>query len=596
MINNNFFSQYFYILRGHAKSLVLILFSFGLVSFLDMLGIGLIGPFIALIVNPTLGNNGFFRWLFSITGFSTDAKQTILFAGIILIGLFIGKGLLTLVVQHKIYKFCFFFRASLVDRLMHAYLQMPYHFFLKRSSASIIQAVIEHTKLTVDDLILPSFKFASDIIALIVIFLFLCWISLSAALILTMLLIISAIAYAQYVRPKVRLAGKEADLANEKVIRNVSESFAGIKEIKTLCIENEMADQVSDEAKKTAIGQITFRTLLALPRNLMEVVLVVFVVLFSVVAVFWSSDTKSLISTLAVFGMAGIRLLPASVSVSSSLVSMNYASHSLNSLYNDLKSIEHIPEIESPISLKERKYQKDFLSLELKALTYTYPGSNRKAINGITLTIQSGQMIGIMGESGAGKTTLVDLLLGLHDYDNGNITINNIEVAQYGWRKWLDQVAYIPQFPLLIDDTLEKNIAFGVPEHLMDVNQLNEAIRCAHLSSLLIRLPDGKKTVLGERGIRLSGGERQRIALARAFYHNRRVFIFDEATSALDIETEEQVVNALNELKGTKTVILISHRLATIQRCDVIYRMKAGKIIAVGSLEEVMSSHFECEI
>ncbi|MEK7414851.1 MAG: ABC transporter ATP-binding protein, partial [Planctomycetota bacterium] len=395
--------------------------------------------------------------------------------------------------------------------------------------------------------------------------------------------------YLALVRPRVRRAGQEVAEANERVIRGVNESMAGIKEIRTLRIEDVLASEVGNQAMRTAEAQSRFYSLLAVPRNLMEVVLVAFVVLFSIVTLLHGDEGKQLVAVLATFGVASIRILPAVIQASSSVASMNYSIHSLDSLYKDLKYVgEHHAPGAPPAADSHSVAAQPFTDLELRDISYAYLGAGRQAITGLSMSIRRGQSIGLIGESGAGKTTLVDILLGLHPFDSGRFLINGIDVAQYGWNRWLDQVAYIPQNALLADDTLERNVAYGVPFGEIDLPRLERAIASAQLAALVARLPAGVNTVLGERGVRLSGGERQRIALARAFYHNRSVLVFDEATSALDADTERQVIEVMNGLYGEKTLIVIAHRLATVKGCDVIHKLHAGRIVSSGTFEEVI--------
>jgi ABC-type multidrug transport system fused ATPase/permease subunit len=229
-------------------------------------------------------------------------------------------------------------------------------------------------------------------------------------------------------------------------------------------------------------------------------------------------------------------------------------------------------------------------TVNLKNISYRYSGTSELALRDISLSIEKGQSIALIGKSGAGKTTLVDVILGLLKPDSGDISVDGVSI--YGkLRSWQNLVGYIPQSISLLDESVERNIAFGVPEHMIDSDRLNKAIKAAQLEELIEQLPDGIKTSVGERGVRLSGGQRQRIGIARALYFGREILVLDEATSALDNETESLVTEAIRALSGTKTMIIIAHRLTTVEHCDRIYLLDKGRIVQSGSYREVVVEH-----
>jgi len=411
---------------------------------------------------------------------------------------------------------------------------------------------------------------------------FLFWVSFSAMLMLSAMLGIAVFFYIYFVRPRVCRAGENVAVTNEQIIRGVNQGIGGIKEIRVLRVEKFFLDAVSRSADFHSEAQLSFNSLLVIPRYLMETVVGLFVILFSIVVVFQNDGDAHLIGILAMFGAAGIRILPAITQVSSALASMNYSAFSLTELYKDFKDIEAFG---STLVFSETHSLniEPFRTLELTGIRYAYANTAQPAINDISIAIEKGQSIGLIGESGSGKTTVIDILLGLHRFDSGHFKVNGLDIEKYGWERWRNQIAYIPQSVFLIDDTLERNIAFGIPSDQIERDRVMMALEEAQLAPLFARLPMGLKTTLGERGIRLSGGERQRIALARAFYHNRSIFIFDEATSSLDLDTEKQVMEVIENLHGKKTLIVIAHRLSTLKGCDIIYRIRNGKSIEHGN-------------
>jgi ABC-type multidrug transport system fused ATPase/permease subunit len=593
MSKHSFLEKYFYVLKGKRRQLILMAVLFLTSSILELLGIGLIGPFVGAVVNPGLLDRiAPLNSLMNYLGVMGERDQIIVLGSVLLL-IFIIKGVVAYGITRHIYAFTFYFRANLVEKLMKAYLNMPYQFYLERNSAAIVNSVIAHTKTMTDDMLLPSLKLCSDAIVLIAIGLFLFWVDPLAMLVLLVALGGTSAFYFRFVKPGVKAAGQEVAVQNEGLIRGVNQGIGGIKEIRILAAERHFLEHVSLSAKLCADSQKKFYTLIAIPRFLIETVFVIFVVLFALFTLYTGKSGDAMVATLAMFGVAGIRVLPAVVNISSALASMSYSGFALSELYRDLQYVERqsagsgvaafSSQSEDPIAA--------FRQLELDNISYAYPGAGRQAIDGISLAITHGQSIGLIGASGAGKTTLVDILLGLHQFDSGKLTVNGTDITEYGWSNWLQQVAYIPQNVFLADETLEKNIAFGISEESIDSTKVIEALAAAQLSQLVERLPDGVHTMVGERGIRLSGGERQRVALARAFYHNRNVFIFDEATSALDAETERQVIEVIESLHGQKTLIVIAHRLTTVKSCDVIFRLKEGRIIDSGRYEDVVDEH-----
>jgi ABC-type multidrug transport system fused ATPase/permease subunit len=278
--------------------------------------------------------------------------------------------------------------------------------------------------------------------------------------------------------------------------------------------------------------------------------------------------------------------------------SLRNSSYTLDIIYRDLKETEkHQFENSLEQSVKnvnlidsahnESKTMLFNNQVALKNVTYRYSGISEAAITDISLSIEKGESIALIGKSGAGKTTLVDVILGLLKLENGDILVDGVSIYN-DLRSWQNLIGYIPQSIFLIDDTIERNIAFGVPDHLIDNEKLNKAIRASQLTELIEQLPNGIKTSVGERGVRLSGGQRQRVGIARTLYHDREILVLDEATAALDNETERLVTESIRALSGIKTMIIIAHRLTTVKHCDRVYLLEKGRIVKSGSYQEVV--------
>jgi ABC-type multidrug transport system fused ATPase/permease subunit len=585
----NFLKKYFYVLKDKRPQLFFIVALFFISSILELLGISLVGSFVGVVVNPNFLKQ--FTILNSIMIFFgiLGTHSQIIALGTFLLFVFLIKAGLAYWIYCYICAFTFYFRADLVQRLTGAYIKMPYRFYLERNSAAMVNSIIAHTKTATDDLVLPSLRIVSDSFILLAIILFLFWINPIAMLILFVAIATVSLSYIFLVKPRVKDAGQDVAVHKEGLIKGVNQIIGAIKEIRVLSAEKNFLEHVAEASSFLASGELKFYSLLALPRFLHEVIFVSFVVLFALFTLYLGKSGEQMIAILAIFSFAGIRAIPAVANISSSLTSINYSEFVLSQLYLDLKEVEEEALYSQKKATAPKIIHKSFESLILKAIKFTYPNSRRSALNKISFNLSQGQSIGLIGPSGSGKTTFVDMLLGLHQFHSGSFIINGANISDYGWNFWLSQIAYIPQNVFLIDETLAKNIAFGVSDHKIDYKKIKKAIQSAQLNKLVSRLPDGIRTLVGDRGIRLSGGERQRVALARAFYHNKNVFILDEATSSLDNETERQVIDVIESLRGKKTLIVIAHRLSTVKGCDLICRIKDGRIVKAGRFKDIIN-------
>lgn len=579
----------FYVLREDAIQLAGMGILFFATSVLDLVGIGLIGPFIGTVVNGTdLLQYATVRWIRELLG-GIDAKWILVIFGAGLAAFYLAKGFAAFFVQRKILGFAFSFRAQLIRKLTESYLWMPYRFYLERNSAGIIRSITHDTKVMVDDLLIPALKLVSDGTVVILVLAFLAWINWAVVLLASCILGGVFTVYATLVRPRVRHAGEAVSVAHDDLIRSTQQAFNGIKEIRALAVESVFFGAVSRGAEHTARAQTAFNVMLAIPRYLMESVIVLVIIVLALFVVLQDEDRGTLVPLLAMFAVAGLRILPAAVQTSASIASMNYSTYALNAVYEDIRLFEEkglaVPSCETREHLPRR-----FGRLTLEDVRFRYGSAPVDALYGINLSIHRGQAIGLIGPSGAGKTTLVDVLLGFHPITSGRVRIDGVDADSYGWNEWRRHIAYIPQNPILLDDTIEANIVFGAERTEQNRIKLLRAVEGAQLSRFVASLPDGLCTVIGERGVRLSGGERQRIALARGLFYDRDVFILDEATSALDNETERQVIDVLERFRGDKALIVIAHRLTTVRSCDVVYRMDRGRIVQAGPYEQVVGN------
>jgi len=480
---------------------------------------------------------------------------------------------------------------------MRAYMEAPYGFHLNINSSVLIQNIIS----TTDNVCLGVIQGLLTAISntLVVIALMALLVKTSAvALILIAMLVLVMFGLSQSMKQRLARWGKDGWQASGEMIRILNHGLGGLKETRVIGCESYFEQQMDEQATKFARNTTLSQGYGNLPRYVIEAFMITFLVGFTILFIKLNNDQQSLTAVLGIFGLASIRLLPASGNLVSGLNVVRSNGFAVDRLFFDLKNLEKenlIFDLDSKgksdnlLSSKNIKHISFDKQIVLDKLVFQYPNTTRKALDEISLTIHRGQSIGIIGKSGSGKTTLVDVFLGLFTLQSGDIMVDGVSVYR-DLRAWQNILGYVPQSIFLIDDTLERNIAFGVPDNLIDRDRLKNAIQMAQLNEVVEQLPNGIQTIVGERGVLLSGGQRQRVGIARVLYHEREILVFDEATAALDNETEHLVTEATKTLSGSKTIIIIAHRLSTIEHCDRIYQIEQGKVIKSGSYQEVVLS------
>lgn len=590
-----YLSKFLYILPANRRSLVILTLLFVSVSLLETFGIGLIGPFINLASEPNIiYQKAWLNWIYVNSGLQAES-QFIAVIGLAIVIIFCLKSYVSWRVQSYVFIFSSKQKVKLTTRLVHAYLFAPYTFYLSKSSSSIIQNVVNETNhfFTSLSTLLTT---ASNLIIVFCLAVLL-FLTNSIALIVLLFLTIPLFWLLNHFKSQVMLWGKQLSDASEEIIRQVNHGLGGIKETRIIGCGLHFEEQIAEQAEIYSNASGEFYSFKLSPRILIETVLVIFLVGFtSVFLIYTQQDIGELASVLSIFALASFRLIPAFTNLANGVNQLRSSSYAINKIYSDLKDLETVKTNQISKLLVRSDSTKQFSSNEeinftqkivLDRVSYSYPDTTEKALENISLTIPKGQSIALIGKSGAGKTTLVDVILGLLIPQTGDILVDDRSVYD-NLRSWQNLIGYIPQSIYLIDDTIEKNIAFGVPEHLIDPQKLNKAIKAAQLAEVIDALPEGVKTMVGERGVRLSGGQRQRVGIARALYHEREILVLDEATAALDNETESLVTEAIKSLSGTKTMIIIAHRLTTVEHCDRIYLMYGGRIVKSGTYKEVV--------
>lgn len=476
---------------------------------------------------------------------------------------------------------------SLSYRMLRAYLRQPYSWYLNRNTADIGRQVLTECQQLVQQVIRPSFNILASLMLALSIVIFLLTVHPTITL---MSLAILGGGYTWiylFARKRLKYLGGELIAANKERFRITQEATAGLKEVKLEGLEDVYADEFHAPSSRQALVKFKIQMFNEIPRYALEAL--TFAVLLSMVFFLLVQNDGGLldsIPTLGIFAFSVMRILQPLQQVYFGLASLRSGRAIIDQIHSEFI------EIDAGCTERRRIGRKDQLGLRkvlaFKNVSYTYPAAKSAALNDISIDIAAANIIGIVGATGAGKTTFIDLLLGLLTPDRGQILVDGTEIKPSNLRAWQNTVGYVPQHIFLTDDTVTANIAFGVPSREVNFAAVEAAARAAALHGFIMNeLPDKYETPVGERGVRLSGGQRQRIGIARALYGEPSLLILDEATSALDNITERAVIEAIQRLRGQNTIIMIAHRLSTVENCDSIILMEGGKLSAIGTYAEL---------
>jgi ABC-type multidrug transport system fused ATPase/permease subunit len=469
------------------------------------------------------------------------------------------------------------------QRLFTQYLNQPYEYHLTNSSAILVRNVQEYSGAVVSTGIAPALAISTEAVTGVGLLAVLFFVEPVTTAALLGLFAISSFAIVSLSRSKTRQWGAERVLHRGQVLEALMSGFGGVKEIKLFGRDREVLDTHRASLYRQARVSYLFSLVQAVPRAIFEVTAVLAVAALIVIATLRDASLQDATVVVALFGVVAFRMLPSSNKVIQAIQTLSFGRDSIEGAVSGLAM---------PIAserLVSRTTQDRFEQLRATSLKYCYPNSDSFTIDIDKLALHAGESLGIVGASGSGKSTLVDLLIGILTPTSGHITINDRRVDEDP-RYWQDRIGYVPQHVYLMDTSIRRNVAFGLPEKVIDATEVERALRLANLWDFVQTLPQGLDTVVGERGVRLSGGQRQRLGIARALYGNPEVIVLDEATSALDEDTEREIVESMREISRDRTLIVVAHRTSTLAHCSRLIRLEAGRIVQEGSFEEVIGS------
>lgn len=568
--------------RGMGFLLICLIIS----AFLDMAGIASILPFMMVLSDSNILETNFLLNFSYKKSKLLGVKNEIDF--LFILGLLV---FILLVISLSFKAFTTFFQVRFVQnleysiskRLIEKYLSQPYHWFLNRHSADFGKIILSETNLIISSGFRPILEIIARGMIVIAIVILLLLIETKLTFITFSFLGISYFLIFYFVRKYLYKIGVERLNNNQTRFSTVSEAFGAVKAIKVGNLEQAYINEFSVAARSYAKTQTSASVIGLLPRFFLEAVAFGGILLIMLIFVSKNGSFVEIIPITSLYIFAGYRILPSLQLIYSSISQLNFVRPSLDRLYNDIKNIKTSNEDKYLCSLTFDKM------IRLKNIHFKYPKASRLAIEDLSLSISSGSKVGFVGATGSGKTTIIDIILGLLQPQNGNLIIDENFITDQNLRAWQRLIGYVPQYIYLSDNSIAANIAFGSESKNINLDQVEKVSKIANLHDFVIsELPKKYLTTIGERGVRLSGGQRQRIGIARALYHSPKVLIFDEATSALDNITEKEVMDTINDLGEDITIILIAHRLDTLKDCDKIFVLEKSRLVSEGTFEELL--------
>ncbi len=553
-------------------------------AFLQTAGVGLLVEVVNVVIDPQAVQKSRIAGAFYEFLGSEDYRSFAVTVMVLLILTFVVKNLFLFVQQKLTFAFVYTNQFRTSERMMRNYLRRGYEFYLNADTA-VVQRSITSDVNNMYALILALLQMMSDGVVSVFIVSYCLLTNGTMTMILAVVLILLMTAVKKVLKPIMYKAGKDNQDYYSGLFKWISQTVQGIKEVKIACKEQYFVSEYRKCGKGYVDAVQRYSLYNNIPKLLIETVCIATMVGYMIFLVVTGVPTENMLEVFSTLAAAAFILLPCVNRINNQINSIAYFEPFFMGVSDNLQDEIRGEKIDMSFATDDEEKLPVKEVIELKDITYAYPGTDKLIFDHARLTIPVGASVGIVGTSGAGKSTVVDILLGLLEVKTGAIYADGQDVKQH-YRQWLKNVGYIPQMIFMLDDTIRKNVAFGVPEEKMDENRLWEVLKEAQLDEFIKTLPEGLETGIGERGIRLSGGQRQRIGIARALYNNPEVLILDEATSALDNDTEAAIMESINRLHGKKTLIIIAHRLQTIEKCDIVYRVEDGKaVIERGSIK-----------
>lgn len=547
----------------------------------ETIGIGLLVPVLTVISENNIGETYPIVKPFLNSLGNPRHSQLVIWIMILLIVVYFFKMIFLSILAWRQSKFVYGLQAYFSQKLFEGYLRQPYAFHLKRNSATLIRNTT--VLITIMTSSLTAFMtILTEACIFLGIFVFLMYFEPVGTLLVGALFGITFIMFNIITKKKLLRWGNNYQGHEGKRIMHLQQGLGGIKDVKLLGREDNFLKSYHNSNNESAKAGQYKEALAALPRLWMELLVVVCMAVLLIILATQGKGFAMILPILGVFAASAFRLMPSVNRIMQAFQNMRYAQPAINGLFEELSLLS-----KESHDMSRKDYMPFNNTIQVNSISFKYETAHVPALQQVSITIPKGATIGIIGTSGAGKSTLVDIILGLLKADSGAIQIDGLSIEN-NLRGWQDHIGYVSQSIFLTDDSLRRNIAFGIADDEIDQKRIQYALELSQLSDFVSQLPEGLETIVGERGVRLSGGQRQRIGIARALYHDPPVLVLDEATSSLDTNTEAGVMDAVQKMYGDKTIIIVAHRLSTIQHCDYVYRLEHGRIIEEGNASDVL--------
>ena len=555
-------------------------------AFLDVLGLASIMPFIAVLANSEIIETNSILYYFyqksSIFGVS-NKKDFLFLLGVVVFIFLMTSLAFRALTNYAQTSFAMMREYSLGKRLIENYLHQPYSWFIEQNSADLGKNILLEVNQVVDKTIIPSINIIVNGIVILSIFSLLIFVDYKLAIIVSLVLSLSYLLIFFIVKNFLKKIGLDRLKANKRRFQSLSEAFGSIKELKILGLEKNYVNKFSRPAEIFAINESLSTVIYQVPRFFVEAIAFGGMVVLVLFLINTKGEFADIAPILALYAIAGYRLMPSFQLLYASFSNLRFSGSILNLIHNDLNNLKIAEKKEDDKFIKLKK------SIKLKDIFFSYSNSQNFTLKNVNLSILANSKIGIVGRTGSGKTTVIDIILGLLDNYKGELWIDDILIDDTNKRSWQKNIGYVPQQIFLSDGNVSSNIAFGIEADKINHKSVEKAARIANLHDFVTNNLEKKyDTEIGENGIKLSGGQRQKIGIARALYHTPNILVLDEATSSLDNTTERIVMDAIKKLSGKITIIMIAHRLETIKNCDNIFLFDKGQLVSQGKYEELL--------
>ncbi len=566
------------LLSAHERKRALLLSLLMIVmAFFEVLGVGSIMPFLSVLGKPEmLETNRYLSAVYGFGGFS-DKNSFLIFLGVFALVTLLVSAAVKSFTYYALFKFSNMRRHSIGKKLLRKYLHQPYDYFLARNSSDISKTILSEVDLMINQVLQPALRLVTYSTLTLALIIFLVAVDPMLAAILAGIFGGFYILMYTTVRKYVSHIGKERAKANSQRFKIVSETIGGIKDLKVLGREEVYLDSFKTPSVDFSRYQSINQTLSQVPKFFVEVIAFGSLLAIAMYALMSDgSDLGRLLPVLGLYALGALKLKPAVNTIYASLSMLRFGNAALDAVLQDLGK-EEKADIRNDFTRLSLKH-----NLKLENISFYYKNTQTPALTDVSLAIGANSTVGVIGTTGAGKSTFVDVILGLLTPSSGKLIVDATVLDGSNIRQWQNSIGYVPQSIFLADDTIASNIAFGIDKEQIDSAQVEKVAKMAQVHEFVSGLENGYETIIGERGVRLSGGQRQRLGIARALYHEPEVLVLDEATSALDNSTEAEVMKAIDAMSGKRTIIMIAHRLSTVEKCDKIIKLENGRVVEYG--------------